>query len=357
MAVGKYPTIFSLGGLVTYPVFALFDATSADNFAALEAATRPGSLLDVKLIIISGRAAHWDRNAPIDERDDGFSAHYHRLNTKRVTGYLERAGRFTPVYQGEEVYRTQLRTVIPHDKHADEYDYDTENDWENTQILGNFVDALARLRSVIAELEPDQKLAVLVGGPCTELAIILRYCPDIAARLGTVFVQAGDFAKDDSSNLKGGKGNSFNGAVDPAALNDVLFLHRGDVVILPSNKTKQRELEMDVEEIVWLARPELGQIYRIHAARRGGATFIHDLGLVMLAEQYLTDGNYFPYRWEPVRILEVPTCKEPGIDEHEPPRDRRGTIVIEPVATSNRYVVTWQDTHGYHDRVAAYLQG
>jgi hypothetical protein len=148
-----------------YPTAMFFDATSADNFAAFDAATRKGSLLDVKLCIISGRAAHSDRSAPMDQRDEVASAHYHLLNTKRVTGYLARAGRNTPVYQGEEVFRTQLRTVISHAVHADERDYDTKNDWENTPVLGNFVDALAKLREVIAELEPDQKLLVLVGGP------------------------------------------------------------------------------------------------------------------------------------------------------------------------------------------------
>jgi hypothetical protein len=341
-----------------YPTAMFFDATSADNFAAFDAATRKDSLLDVKLCIISGRAANNDRTASIERRDEAASAHYHLLNTKRVTGYLARAGRSTPVYQGEEVFRTQLRTVISHAVHADEHDYDTENDWGNTPILGNFVDALAKLREVIAELETGQQLLVLVGGPCTELAIILRYCPDIAARIGMVIIQAGDFATDESSNLKGGKGNSFNGAVDAAALHDLLYLHKGEVIILPSNQTKQRELAVLVEEIEEMARPELGRMYRIHAARRGGATFIHDLGLVMLAEQYLRRDRNYPYRWDPVRILEVPVGLEHDVmfDEHEPPRDRRGTIVIEPTTISNRYVVTWQDTDGYRCRMAAYLQ-
>jgi hypothetical protein len=340
-----------------YPTVMFFDATSGDNFTAFDAATRKGSLLDVKLCIISGRAAHGDRSAPMEERDDVASAHYHLLNTKRVTGYLARAGRNTSVYKGEEVYRTQLRTVISHAVHADEHEYDTENDWENTSVLGNFMDAVARLREIIAELEPNQKLLVLVGGPCTELAIILRYFPDIAARIGTVIIQAGDFADDESSNLKGGKGNSFNGAIDPAALHDLLYLHEDEVIILSSNKTKQPELAMSIEEIERMARPELGRIYRIHAARRGGSTFIHDLGLVMLAEQRLRGNQDFLYRWEPVKIIGVPTCKEyMGTFENEVLVDRRGTILIEPATTSNRYVVTWQDTDGYRDRVAAYLQ-
>ena len=342
---------------MNHPVVMFFDATSADNFAAFDAATREDSLLDVKLCIISGRAAHSDRKAPMEARDNAASAHYQLLNTKRVTGYMARAGRNTPVYQGEEVYRTQLRTVISHAVHADEHDYDTENDWENTPVLGNFVDAVAKLREVITELEPDQKLMVLVGGPCTELAIILRYFPDIAARLGTIIIQAGDFAADDSSNLKGGKGNSFNGAVDPAALHDVLYLHKGKVIILPSNMTKQRELAMAIEEIKRMARPELGRIYQVHAARRGGATFVHDLGLVMLAEQEIRGEQGFPYRYELVEILEVPTGKERvRVFEDEVEVDRRGTIVIGPAEAGDRYVVVWQDVQGYRDRMAAYLQ-
>ncbi len=338
------------------PTVGFFDATGPDNFIALEAATREGSLLDVRLVFISGRAAHSDRRASTEERDDVYSAQIHLLNTKRMTGYLARAGRTTSVYQGEEVFRTQLRTVISHARHANEIDYDLEGDWHKTQILGDFVAGLAALRRIIAGLKPGEKLTVLVGGPCTELAIILRYCPDIAAHIGHVYIQAGDFAGDGSSELKGGPGNSFNGAVDSAALCDLLYLHKGEATILPSNKTKQRELAMSVDEIVRFTRPEMGRIYRVHAAIRGGNNYIHDLGLVMLAEQDIRGESDSPYRTEPVRILGVPTCKEyMGSFEDEVQIDRRGTILIEPATNSNRHVVVWQDTAGYRKRVASLL--
>ncbi len=51
-----------------------------------------------------------------------------------------------------------------------------------------------------------EKLLVLAGGPLTELAIIVRYCPDILAKLGPMVVQAGDFGEGNSSNLLGGQG-------------------------------------------------------------------------------------------------------------------------------------------------------
>lgn len=335
-----------------HPTIVFCDNTSADNPAMVDAATRPSSSLDVKLVVVSGRAAHGDPNASVNERDDVLSAHYHTLNTKRMTGYVKRMGRSIPVYQGESVYRTQLRTTVPHAIHANEHEYDLLDDWTNTPITGSFTDALAKLREIIAGLEPQQKLMVLVGGPCTELAIILRYCPDIAARLGTIVIQAGDFAEDESSNLKGGKGNSFNGAVDSAALHDVLFYHLGDVYILPSNMTKQHELGLTVEEIVALGvRPELADLYRVHAAKRGGVSYIHDLGLVMLAEQILPGWGMWPYFYKPVRIVEVPYGAPLA---HQP--ERRGTIVISPASRSNRYVVIDQDRKHYLDRAAKLFQ-
>lgn len=87
-----------------------------------------------------------------------------------------------------------------------------------------------------------------------------------------------------------------------------------------------------------------------------GDMFIHDLGLVMLAEQYIRGDQGFPYQYEPVETLEVPTgIGFIGISEGKTRGDRRGTIVIRPT-TSDRYVVTWQDTDEYCDRVATYLQ-
>jgi hypothetical protein len=329
------------------------DNTSADNLAMNDAATRPKSLLDVKLAIVTGRAAHSDPDASIEERDNQFSEYIHVLNTRRMAGYLQRAGRTTPVYQGQKVKFTRLRTVIKHADHADEHHYDTRNDWDNTRFAGDFVAALTAYRQVIASLKPGQKLMVLVGGPCTELAHILLYCPDIAAHIGTVVIQAGDFSKKgETSNLKGGPGNSFNGAADSTALWTLLRRHKGDVYILPSNITKAPELALTIEDLIQLgARPELVDIYRIHAAKRKGPTFVHDLGLVMLAEQIIRGNRRFPYRYQPVRIVEVPhNAPRPGQPE------RRGTIVAQSASTSNRYVVTGQDVKSYRARVATYLR-
>lgn len=336
-----------------WPTLSLSDNTSTDNMAMDLAATRKDSLLDVLACFISGRAAHSDPKASIEERDDAYSAEIQLLNTKRMKGFLHRAGRTTRVFKGEEVYRTQLRTVIPHELHANEHDYDPHNDWMNTAIDGNFADGLRHIR----EYKGSKKWLVLVGGPCTELALIMRFCPDIVAKIGTIVIQAGDFAEDDSSNLLGGKGNSFNGAVDSTSLHDVLNAHKlfgykGKIFILSSNITKQREIGLTIDDIVALGvQPKLREIYRVHAAKRGGMSYIHDLGLVMLAEQLRRGDLYYPYRYEPVEIVEVP-YGAPLADQPE----RRGTIVTQPATTSNCYVVTWQDTVNYRDRVAAYLQ-
>ena len=59
--------------------------------------------------------------------------------------------------------------------------------------------------------------------------------------------------------------------------------------------------------------PRLVRVYRVHyehsAKKRGTSLYIHDLGLVMLAEQYLQGDQSFPYRYEQVEILEVPASR------------------------------------------------
>lgn len=335
-----------------HPAVLFLDNTSADNLAMALAATRPSSLLDVKAIFVTGRAAHTDPNASIEERDETYSAYIHLLNTLRMAEFLRSAGRTVPVFMGEEVSRTELRTVIPHAKHANEQVYDLWNAWETASIDGDFTTGIQFLGRYTGE-----KLLVLVGGPLTEVALLQRNRPDIAAKFGAMFIQAGDFAEDESTNLLGGKGNSFNGACDAKALYEVLGGHDGEIVLLPSNKTKQRELGFAAPaEIASLGvYPRLVQVYRVHyehsAKRRGVSLYIHDLGLVILAEQYLQGDQSFPYRYEPVEILDVPYGL-PAADQPE----RRGTIVIRPAKTSNRFTVVWQDTNGYRDRVAAYLQ-
>lgn len=350
--VRDHLTSSTLEGEMKHPAVLFLDNTSWDNMALALAATRPSSLLDVKAIFVTGRAAHSDPNASIEERDEGYSARIHLLNAKRMAQFLRTAGRTVPVFMGEHVSRTNLRTVIPHKFHVNEEVYDLWNAGETVEIDGDFADGLELLRD-----HEGTKLLVLVGGPLTEVALIQRDMPDIAAKFGPMFVQAGDFAEDESTNLLGGKGNSFNGACDAAALHDVLYGHDGEVILLPSNMTKQAELGFATpDEIADLGiySPLLAG-YRVHyehsAKRRGTSLYIHDLGLAMLAEQYISTGNGFPYEWEAVRITEVPYgASLTGQSE------RRGTIVIEPADESRRKVVVQQDTDGYRDRVATYLQ-
>lgn len=334
-----------------HPAVLFLDNTSADNLAMALAATRPSSLLDVKAIFVTGRAAHTDPAASLEERDANYSNHIHFLNAARMLEFLQSAGRNILVIMGERVQRTQIRTVIPHRVHADENIYDLWDAWGKARVH-EFADGIEFLRH-----HKVKKFLVLVGGPLTEVALIQRYAPDVAAKFDTMFIQAGDFAEDESTNLLGGKGNSFNGACDAVALHDVLYGHDGEIILLPSNMTKQRELGFATPDDIGalgVYRP-LTDVYWVHyehsAKMRGTSLYVHDLGLVMLAEQVLQGRQGFPYRYEPVEILDVPfEAPEAGQPE------RRGTIVIEPARASNRYVVTWQDTDGYRGRVAAYLQ-
>lgn len=335
-----------------HPAVLFLDNTSADNLAMALAATRPSSLLDVKAVFVTGRAAHTDPNASIEERDETYSTYIHVLNTLRMAEFMRSAGRTVPVFMGEEVSRTQLRTVVPHGKHANEEIYDLWNARETSKFDGDFAAGLQFLTQYEGE-----KLLVLVGGPLTEVALIQRYRHDLAAKFGTMFVQAGDFAEDESTNLLGGKGNSFNGACDAKALHDVVEGHDGEIILLPSNMTKQAELGFAMpDDIAALGvYRRLAEVYRVHyehsAKKRGTSLYIHDLGLVILAEQYLQGDQGFPYRYEPVEILDVP-YEAPEAGEPE----RRGTIVIGPAKAGNRFTVVWQDTNGYRGRVAAYLQ-
>jgi len=328
------------------------DNTSADNLALALAATRPESLFDVQMVIVTGRAAHPDRTAAVDLRNDQYSELIHTLNTKRMAGFLNRAGRTVPVFMGLSVSKTQLRTVIPHDFHVDEHLYDVHNDNRYTKISGDFTQALRLLH----QLPNDQTL--LIGGPLTEVAFILQHHPAVAAKFSQMVVQAGDFGN--SSNLIGGKGNSFNGACDPHALHNVMFNYPGSIAILPSNITKQPEIGFaNPSEIAKLGvHSELAGIYAIHyehtAKRRGTQLFIHDLGLVMLAEQLARENALYPYSFKPIRIIDVPyTRSKQG-------QDQRGTIVVEHLPTPRqpeRYLVDAQDVTDYRDRVKHLLRG
>ncbi len=329
------------------------DNTSADNLALALAATRPDSLLNVVAIFVTGRAAHRDPNASIEERDNDYSDYIHLLNTKRMVDFMRRAGRTVPVFMGLSVRDTALRTVVPHKHHANEEIYDLWNAWENAEISGYFTQGVDYLRQYRGE-----KLLILVGGPLSEIAWLQQNAPDVTTMFGTMFVQAGDFASDESTNLLGGKGNSFNGACDALALHNVMLYHDDEIILLPSNITKQPELGFttpdDIAELgVYSA---LVDVYRVHyehsAKKRGTKLFIHDLGLIMLAEEWLYADAMFPYWYVPVTILKVPYAAP---RQGEP--EQRGTIVIEPAQASNRYVVTWQDVLQYRNRVAAYLQG
>jgi inosine-uridine nucleoside N-ribohydrolase len=321
--------------------------------AAILAATRPGSPLNVIAVFVTGRAASLDPNASIETLPDIGSVPFHVLNTRRMAGFLQHAGRSVPIYMGESVYRTRLRTVIPHGVHVDEHDYDIFGDRETGRVAGEFLEGLEFLRAYEGE-----ELLVLAGGPLTELALILRHYPDIAAKFSTMVVQAGDFGEGNSSNLLGGQGNSFNGACDPVALYDVMNGYHEDVFILPSNITKDPAIGFkNPGQIATLGiYRELLTLYIVHhrytAAKRGTPLFIHDLGLVMLLEQIIRGDHEYPYQYEPVKILSVPfDTPAPG----EP--DMRGTIIVEPTTRSKRYRVIGQDTSQYRDRVATYLQG
>ncbi len=336
-----------------HPTVLFLDNTSADNLALALAATRPSSLLDVKAIFVTGRAAHTDPSASIEDREENFSNYIHFLNAARMLEFLQSAGRpDIPIIMGRRVQRTGIRTVIPHHIHADEKIYDLWDSWGKARIH-EFADGVQYLRHLKAK-----KLLALVGGPLTEVAWILQHAPDVAAKFGTMLIQGGDFATDESSNLIGGKGNSFNIACDPKAANVALKMHRGKAIFLPSNMTKQRELGFATpDEIAALGvYRRLVDVYRVHyehsAKRRGTSLFIHDLGLVMLAEQLIRRKRGFPYQLEPIMVLEVPfQAPKPGQPE------RRGTVVVKPVRVStNRFRVVWQDTRDYRTRVAAYLR-
>lgn len=329
------------------------DATSADNPAFVLAATRPESLLNVRAVIVTGRAAHHDRRADVNQRDDSHSELVHLLNTKRMAGFLARAGRTVPVFMGRHVRDTELRTVIPHSFHVDERRYDTHDDEHRTEIAGDFAAALKLLHQLPSDL------MLLIGGPLTEVAHIIEHYPGIAAKFGQMVVQAGDFGED--SNLIGGKGNSFNGACDARALHVTLFKHPGAITLLPSNITKQTDIGFArPEDIARLGvYSELAGIYAIHyeytARRRGTRLFIHDLGLVMLAEQLIEGNLTYPYRFQPVKIAAVPYTRPKQGDD-----DQRGTIIVEELSSSGnpeRNRVVWQYAADYYRRVKLLLHG
>jgi len=330
------------------PAVAFVDNTSADN-PSLIMALILSPWIDLKAVFVTGRAAHSDPNAPTEERDDDYSDFIHELNTLRMVEFVRSLGSNVKVFKGQEVRDTALRTVIKHAWHVNEEIYNLWDAW-SFNYDGTFEDGLRFL----GEYEGPNML-VFGGGPLTEIAFILNNRQDIATKFGPMFIQAGDFAEDESTNLLGGKGNSFNGACDAKALHDVVVGYDGDIFVLPSNITKQPEIGFaHPDEIAELGvYDRLVKLYGVHyehtAKRRGTSLFIHDLGLAMLAEQVLGYRSY-PYQCVPVNVVEVP-YGAPA--EGEP--ERRGTIVIEPTTASNRYVVVWQNTERYRQRVRHHL--
>src|SRR3712207_449622 len=94
-------------------VVVVVDNIDPDNLACAYAATGTALGLNTKAVIVTGRFAHSDPTAPVTQYDPEFSTRERLSATRRMAGFLARADRDVPVFEGS----IAPATVVPHDVH------------------------------------------------------------------------------------------------------------------------------------------------------------------------------------------------------------------------------------------------
>jgi inosine-uridine nucleoside N-ribohydrolase len=322
------------------------DNVDPDNLAAALAATNPLFGFDVVGVMVTGRPAHTDRSAGLEESSVLQSRIVRRDNTRRMRGFLQRASRRNVrVFEG----LIAPRTLVPHGVHIDETTLDVRADHgSHTGVDGSFIDLYELLLSL------EGPIHVIVGGPLTDLAALIED-PEIVSRLGIITAQLGMFGFGDVSVMGGGR-RQFNAACDPEAVHTVLSDYPGPVYMVPTDITKDLAVGFDTPDDlavhhIWA---ELVDVYREAYPRmmepRGERIYLHDVAPVFLLAQLLGTGPEV-YGPEPATIMCVPHAPEE--------RGRWGEIDVEfgKSSLAERYVVTSQNPAVYRDQLVAVRNG
>ena len=220
-------------------IVVIVDAPDPDNFAAVMMALFLFGE-KVKCIIVTGRPAHPDRGASKDQYDQEFSERVLRGNTRRLKGFMGRAGHVDDVLVCEGLIPPS--TLVSHKVHVDEKGkLDLHNDdgyYEGRGEDRTFDDAVELIKGL------DGPIDLIVGGPLTEVAELLKI-DEIKSKLGTMVCQLGLFGFGEGVTSIAGGGLTFNSAADREATAKVLGEFPGDLVMIPTDVTKRQDVRFD----------------------------------------------------------------------------------------------------------------
>ncbi|HSH55809.1 MAG TPA: nucleoside hydrolase [Candidatus Limnocylindrales bacterium] len=218
-----------------------------------------------------------------------------------MAGFLERAGRDVPVFEGS----IPPATVVPHNRHLQDHVLDLYQDNRAERPLaGNIDDALEYLDSL------DGHIHVIAGGPLTDVRKLMER-PGLNNKLGMLATQLGlwGWGGDKAARVNAGGRRQFNYACDSESANRVLKQWPDEQFVVSSDITKHPEVTLPsleaLEELELHA--ELTEVYRrVHPtmmAPHGGEVHIHDLHPVVLMSHMLEDnahsseGHSTDYAW------------------------------------------------------------
>ena len=203
--------------------------------------------MNVRAVIVTGRPAHPNGDAALVTRDRIFSEQRRQLNTRRMKGFLQRAGYNVPVFEG----LIPPQTIISHAKHLNEQLLNLHND-HTTPADGQFSDCVQLLDAI------DGTIDVIVGGPLTEAAELIRL---LSNKLGILACQVGRL---NGAQPTSGDNRTLNGAADPVALDYVLLHWPRPVYIIPNSVTRKAGAGCSKTNLKKLRLPnELQQLYTI----------------------------------------------------------------------------------------------
>lgn len=278
-------------------VIGCFDAYDPDNLAGIYAMARVMKD-DVAAIIVNGRFAHPDPEAPLTSFDPEFSARELSSSTRRIAGMLGRAG-----MGGVRVFEGLIapRSIIPHSEFWNDAVFDIAGDAvAETPISGDMSDAIEYLEATEGSLD------VVAGGPLTEVAKLMER-PELYRRLGRITMQLGMFGLSEKKPIQtfAGKRIQFNYATDPDAANKVLSDWPGPLYVIPADVTKRSDvaipdlktlhqlpINQEIKDIYTIAHPQLMTPY-------GGEIYIHDLHPVFLMADLRSEKEWKPHHPSP----------------------------------------------------------
>lgn len=257
---------------------------------------------------MTGRRADPRRRANTSDYDAQYSQEAMVLGAKCLKGFLGRNGfGAVPVRTGS----IMAKTIVPHNIHFDDAELDFYGDATNSAIRldGSLDDAIASLRG-------QKDLKVVVGGPFTDAAHVLKALP---GQISLATAQAGLFG---FGTAKAMHGVSFNVGSDPKAFGDWQRLYRGKFVVVSSDVTKSHGFGTPRDFATVVRNSEVIQrvtrfwelALRDRKNPQDRQIYMHDAYPIMLLGQELGDRDCQEiFEYEPVRFTPVDEKGDFGI--------------------------------------------